>query len=342
MKYIFLSYFLIFFSCTNQENNIVKEELQSELVILSKAISVAPNSSENYLNRAKYFTSKDNLESALLDYKECVSLSPDNYKYHLYLANTYFEIAKYDITQYKYPNKAFIHVEKSLNIQPDYIPSLLLKAELHLSAINQEKEAFECLNRIINIDYNIPKAHLLKGYVYFKLGDNLKAMQFFYNSIDIDPTMEEAYLQLGLIFQQMEDSTALIHYRNVLKINPKNKLALFGIGSYYQESEQWNKSISAYIELLDYYPTYANAYYNIGFIHIKLGLYDIAVDDFSQAISFNPDFYEAYFSRGHCFETLGNVTNAELDYRKAILINSEYQYAKDALTALLKNNKNIK
>ena len=197
MKYIFLSYLLILFSCNNQENDNVTEELQSELIVLSKAISLSPHITENYLNRAKYFASKDNLESALLDYKECVSLSPDNYEYHYYLANTYFEIAKYDKAQYKYPNQAFIHVKKSLDIQPDYIPSLLLKGELHLSAINQEKEAFECLNRVISIDYNTPKAHLLKGYVYFKLGDNQKAMQFFYNTIDINPEMEEAYLIEG-------------------------------------------------------------------------------------------------------------------------------------------------
>ena len=51
------------------------------------------------------------------------------------------------------------------------------------------------------------------------------------------------------------------------KINPKNKLALFGVGSYYQETEQWNEAIKAYTHLLQTHPAYADAYYNIGFIN---------------------------------------------------------------------------
>ena len=117
---------------------------------------------------------------------------------------------------------------------------------------------------------------------------------------------------------------------------------MFGVGSYYQETEQWNKAIKAYTHLLQIYPSYADAYYNIGFIHIKLGLYDMASNDFSQAISFNPNFFEAYFSRGHCFETLGNIARAESDYRRAIEINRDYKNAIDALSALLKKNQQMK
>ena len=114
------------------------------------------------------------------------------------------------------------------------------------------------------------------------------------------------------------------------------------MGSYFQETEQWNEAIKAYTHLLQTHPAYADAYYNIGFVHIKLGLYDVASNDFSQAISFNPHFHEAYFSRGHCFETLGDIARAESDYRRAIEINQDYKNAKDALYALLKKNQQIK
>jgi len=341
MRFIFFISLFIFLCCNNQKQEKQKEPI-SELAILSQAISTSPNNPAHFVKRAEYFLSKDNLESALMDYKECVKFSPNNRNYHYKLAFLYFEIAKYDRIQHQYPDKAFSHVEKSLLLDPNHIPSLLLKGELHLAAISQEKEAIACLNQIIELDYNTPRAHLLKGYIYAKLGEQKKAMQYFHNAIDINPSLEDAYLQLGLIFQQRKDSIAVIYYRNVLKINPKNKLALFGLGSYYQETEQWNEAIKAYTHLLQIYPTYADAYYNIGFVHIKLGLYDVAANDFSQAISFNPNFYEAYFSRGHCFETLGDIARAELDYRRAIEINRDYKNAKDALYTLLKKNQQIK
>jgi len=341
MKFIFFISFFILLSCNNQRQQ-EKEKPRSELAILSQAISASPNTPVNFVKRAEYFLAKDNLESALMDYKECVKLSPTNGDYHYKLAFLYFEIAKYDKEQHQYPTKAFYHVEKSLQLARNHIPSLLLKSELLLAAISQEKEAITCLNQIIELDYNTPRAHLLKGYIYARLGEQEKAIQHFYNAIDINPSLEDAYLQLGLIFQQRKDSTAITYYRNVLKINPKNKLALFGLGSYYQKTEQWNEAIKAYTHLLQTHPTYADAYYNIGFVHIKLGLYDVASNDFSQAISFNPNFFEAYFSRGHCFETLGDIARAESNYRKAIEINRDYKNAIDALYDLLKKNQQMK
>ncbi len=341
MRFIFFISFFILLSCNNQKQE-KQEKPKSELAILSQTISTSPNNPEHFVKRAEYFLEKDNLESALMDYKECVKLSPDNGNYHYKLAFLYFEIAKYDRGKNQYPNKAFTHVEKSLQLTRDHIPSLLLKGELHLAAISQEKEAITCLNQVIELHYNTPRAHLLKGYIYARLGEQEKAIQHFYNAIDINPSLEDAYLQLGLIFQKRKDSTAVSYYRNVLKINSKNRLALFGVGSYYQETEQWNEAIKAYTHLLQIYPSYADAYYNIGFIHIKLGLYDMASNDFSQAISFNPNFFEAYFSRGHCFETLGNIARAESDYRRAIEINRDYKNAIDALSALLKKNQQMK
>ena len=341
MRFLLFISFIALLACNNQsEQGQVYPD--SELTILSKEIAKSPNNPQLFIKRAEYFLSENNLESALMDYKECVKLSPNNGQYHYQLALLYYEIAKVDRTKHQYPNKAFIHAGKSLTLIPNHIPSLLLKGELHLAAISQEKEAISYFNQVIELDYNTPKAHLLKGYIYAKLGEQDKAIQFFHNTVDIDPTQEEAYVQLGLIYQQRKDSTAVLYYQNTLKINPQNKMALFNLAKFYQDMEQWNEAIESYTHLLQIYPTYADAYYNIGFVHIKLGIYDVAANDFSQAISFNPDFFEAYYSRGHCYETLGDIARAESDYKKAIQIEDDYQNAKDALNALMKRNKQIK
>ncbi|MBC8266021.1 MAG: tetratricopeptide repeat protein [Flavobacteriales bacterium] len=314
---------------------------KSELALLSEDITKNPNNPSVFIKRAIYFEAKDNLEAALMDYKECVRLAPNNEQYHFKLASLYFEIAKIDRLKRQYPEKAFFHAEKSLKLNPNYIPSLILKGELHLIESNL-KESISPLNKVIELDYNSPKAHLLKGYIYSLLGEEDKAIQFFHNAIDIDVNLEDAYIQLGLIYQKNNDSTAVIYYKNTLRINPKNKLALYNLAKFYQDVKLWNESIKAYTHLLQLYPTYADGYYNIGFVHIKLGLYDIAANDFSQAISFNPAFFEAYFSRGHCFETLGDVYRAELDYKEALRINPDYQDAKDALKILYFNNQQIR
>jgi len=340
MRFLLLISFLVLFSC-NQKKEKKQVNPKSELALLSEDIINNPNNATLFVKRAAYFEEKGNFEAALMDYKECVKLQPKNADFHFKLASLYFEIAKFDRTKPQYPDKAFNQVEQALELNPNHISSLVLKGELYLIG-NKMKEAIKQLNMVIELDYNTSKAHLLKGYIYSSLQEEKKAIQFFHNATSINPSYEEAYIQLGLLHQKNNDSTAVLYYKNVLRINPKNKLALFNLAKFFQDSQRWNESIQTYTQLLQFYPTYADGYYNIGFVHIKLGLYDVAINDFAQAISFNSKFYEAYFSRGHCYETLGDIYRAELDYKKAININPDYQDAKDALANLYFKNNQIK
>ena len=339
MKVIFFLSFVVFIACNDKIEE--KQEQQSVLTLLSKEIALTPNNPELFVKRAEYFITENNLQSALVDYQQCLKLLPSNGHYHYKVAYLYYEIAKVDKTKQRYPEKALSHLEKALQLHSDSILVLLLKAELQL-VFSEPKKAILHLNQVIELDYNVPKAHLLKGYIYSALGDEVKAKQFFHNAIDIDVNYEEAYVQLGLIYQKKKDSTAVMFYKNVLRITPNNKLALFNLAKFYQDTEQWNYAIEYYTTLLQYYPTYSDAYYNLGFVHIKLGLYDIASKDFSQAISFNSNFFQAFYSRGHCYETLGDIYHAELDYKKAISINPSYDAAQVSLENLYTKNKQIK
>ena len=200
MRFLLFISFIVLLACNNHVEK-KQENPKSVLTLLSEDISNTPNNPALFVKRAEYFLSENNLESALMDYKECVKLSPENGGYHYEVAYLYYEIAKLDRTKQQYPEKALMHLEKTIALHTDTIPALLLKGELHL-AFNEVKGAIDCLNQVIELDYNIPKAHLLKGYIYSALGEEDRAIQFFHNAVTINPAQEDAYVQLGLIYQE--------------------------------------------------------------------------------------------------------------------------------------------
>ena len=77
MRFLIFIFFVSFFSCRNPE--VAKqEEPKSELSILSEAISRTPKDTDLLEKRAAWFLNNNNLESALMDYKECVKLAAKN------------------------------------------------------------------------------------------------------------------------------------------------------------------------------------------------------------------------------------------------------------------------
>ena len=80
MRFLLFISFIALLACNNQsEQGQVYPD--SELTILSKEIAKSPNNPQLFIKRAEYFLSENNLESALMDYKECVKLSPNNGQY---------------------------------------------------------------------------------------------------------------------------------------------------------------------------------------------------------------------------------------------------------------------
>ena len=85
MRFLSAIIFLAIFAC-NSNTEQTKEEVKTELVLLSEKIAESPDNPELFSKRAEYFITKDNFESALMDYKEAVELFPTNGHYHYKLA----------------------------------------------------------------------------------------------------------------------------------------------------------------------------------------------------------------------------------------------------------------
>ena len=123
------------------------------------------------------------------------------------------------------------------------------------------------------------------------------------------------------------------YYTNALKIKPNSEEAMYGLGLWYQDNQEFNKSIQFYTDIIQINPKNKNAHFNLGYIHHEyLKVYDQAIKHYTDAINADPNYAEAYYNRGLCYEYVGNITAAKEDYTKALqLRQNNYPHAKEGL-----------
>ena len=327
-----LLFLLLIFSCISPENN-----TKTDYELLCSKIEKEPTNTSFLFERAQYNINANNLESAIIDLKQCVQLDSVNPLFLYSIGEIYFLLSKDQRTNPKFPHFARDYITRSLEINPNNYKANASMGEL-LLAFHEFNNAIVYLNNSLLIEYNQSRTHMLLGYAYNQLDNKDNALNSFYNAISVDPEYKEAYVQLGQLMHKKKDTMAIEYYNNALKIDSLDEIVLYNKAVFYQDLLDWNKALESYAQLHSVNPFHSNGHYNLGFIHMELGLYDIAVNNFSDAIYSNSNFYEAYYSRGICFETLGNIMQAESDYKRAIEINSDYTFAIDALKQININN----
>lgn len=86
---------------------------------------------------------------------------------------------------------------------------------------------------------------------------------------DRDKTNDfQAYLKMGVNLNILgEKLKALEYYQKVLKIDPKNILALNNTANIYDDLGDYEKSESYWLELIGYYPTKPTFYRSLGYLY---------------------------------------------------------------------------
>jgi len=88
----------------------------------------------------------------------------------------------------------------------------------------------------------------------------------------------------------------------------------------HQQNGQWTDAISLYKDVLKAQPHNLQALFGIAEIAQKLNQNDTALSLFSQIINFNPHYLKAYQCRGYLLRTLGNPEGAIADFSAAIAL----------------------
>jgi tetratricopeptide (TPR) repeat protein len=332
-RFIFAALICIsIFSCggknkkTDETKAVVSDSLSPEIAALNAKIKADPENADLYDERAALLTEAGELDEALADIRTALNFDSTKAKYFLTLSDVYFAQGKI--------KNCKASIEKALKLDPEYADADLKYAELNLY-FKDYKTTMEYIAKALEVDKINAKAYFMKGMTYKETGDTAKAVAALQTAVDQDPEYYNAYIQLGLLFSTRKNPLAIDYFNNAIKLNAKSVEARYGLGMYYQETEDYDKAIIEYDSILRINPKYKYAHYNLGYIHlVYLKVYSQAVKHFSNAIICDPKYAEAYYNRGYCYELMGDVENAKLDYNKAIELKPNYEKPIDGLNRI--------
>ncbi len=310
---------VLFAACGNKKTNINDKNIAAELLTLNQKIESSPNDVELLNQRANYYIKHNEIDLALNDVSKAIKLDSTKSELYITLSDVFFAGGKF--------SNCRDAISKAILRDPSDMNAYVKLAELSLYYKDYE-ETLKNIDKALEIDRINPKAYFIRGFAHMEKGDTTRAIKNFMEATMQDPNYYDAYIELGLIYAHRHQKLAVDFYQNALKARPNSIEALYNLGMYYQENNEYDKAIVQYTTLLQFEPKNKLAPFNIGFIYLEhLSNYPKAVKYFTDAIRSDSTYVDAIYNRGLSYERMKDMKSARSDYSKALRINSEYEMA---------------
>ncbi|MCF8388044.1 MAG: tetratricopeptide repeat protein, partial [Bacteroidales bacterium] len=250
---VFINYGIVLFmilllvsSCgniDNKEKDKVSEQKPdtSRLAYLNREIRKDTANAELYNQRALYYIEQKQVNEALGDINTALQLDENNPDYYITLSDVYLAMGQ--------GVKCEDALEKALSYRPDDIDALLKMGELNF-ILQDYKDVVQYLNKVIELDQNNSTAYLIKGYSYLEGGDTSVAIKNFGLATEKDNDNYDAYMQLGLIYDAIDNKIAGDYYQNALRIKPESIEALYARALFLQNYENIEKAFELYEKII--------------------------------------------------------------------------------------------
>jgi len=298
---------------------------------LNQAIANNERDPDLYNQRAKFFLADKEFDKALKDINKAITLDDKNPDYYLTLSDIQLLMGQTD--------NCLTALNRAAALDPNSLDARLKMAQLYLILRNYNS-TFTVINELIALDSYNPRAYFLRAIAFMEKGDTAKAVGDLMKAVDQDQQYYEAYMQLGELFSIRNDALAEGYYLNALRVKPDNKEALYLLGLYYQNTEQFEKALQTYQHLCITAPGFRNAPFNKGYIYlVYLTDFPKAIEAFTEAIDIDPNYTDAFFNRGYAYELNDQPDLAYQDYKNTLKLDVNNPRAVERLNELDKSGK---
>ncbi|MDR1346425.1 MAG: tetratricopeptide repeat protein [Bacteroidales bacterium] len=284
-------------------------DMDKELAELCQQIDRHPDNAEYYYLRASYYYHHKQIEPALDDIRTAVKLNANDARFHVLFADLYFAQRETD--------QAEELLQKAIALDPNNNEARLKLSELYY-LLGMYDDCNTALDEAVKLKNHNPKAYLIRARCLKEQGDTTGYLRMLQLVLDQDPKETQAYLELGLYYQQQHNPLGITYYQNALQVEPNNKNVNFNLAQFYNDLGDTERAIEQYKVLLNIDPDYMPALNNLGYIYlVKESRYDEAIAMFSRVIEIDSTFITAVVNRAIAFEEKKEYDYARQDYRYA-------------------------
>ena len=173
--------------------------------------------------------------------------------------------------------------------------------------------------RALEVTDNNYTAHNNLGVALKEKGEVDSAILHYRESLRIFPLFSLAHANLGnALRSQGKVNEAIFHYQEALKARRNDEVAHHNLGIALAMKGQVDEAIAHFQESIRLYPYHPGSHLNLGLALAKQNRMDEAIACFSEAIRLKPAYPEALFSLGAAFDSQGKVEEALTYYQKAL------------------------
>lgn len=206
-------------------------------------------------------------------------------------------------------------IELALQFYPGSSGVILLQARSFLEAHKPQK-ALEIINQYEPNFQPDAEWFLVKGDIYNQLQQHEKAIQCYKKSLelitDTDKYFEsDVYLRIAYLYQKIDNYVKAIEYfKRVLDVMPEDEITLYEVAHCYNMMDDDDGGIEFLKNFLSRNIYSATAFVLLGeFFHNK-GLYEKALDAYEYAIAINKDYAQAYINKAETYIELEQYEDA--------------------------------
>jgi len=166
-------------------------------------------------------------------------------------------------------------------------------------------------------------------------GDYQSAVEALKRAIQIDPTFQPAYYNLGLVLYQVGKSVLAAHYfQEALKLSPTDLQAQRGLGLAYIAQEKYDRAAQLFQDLLRTTPDDVTVKLQLGRCYLAQGKPRQAIPLLEEAAAARPDQPQVHLYLGQGLAAAKRVVEAEMSLGRALRLQPDLEPAKLVLLKL--------
>lgn len=266
------------------------------------------NNLYNFLGVCDALESK--VEDAIISFKKCIEINPNNYDAHFNLALNLEKINPEN-------PKINFHFQQSL-LSNDY--NKFLTYGLHLQRKNNV-DAEKYLLKALNLDETKPIAYIALLDFYISKKRFNEGLKIGFKALSNFISHEGIFYNLGLIHQKLKkNNLALENYNKVIELNKNHADTYNNIGLIYYRLKNYTLAEENLEKSLKLKPNSVAALNNLGSVYMKNKKILDSLRCFKNSLQLDKKNSQIYNNLGQIFKSINNYNLSEKFYKKAIQI----------------------
>jgi tetratricopeptide (TPR) repeat protein len=182
---------------------------------------------------------------------------------------------------------------------PGKIEKLCQRARQAISAREWDK-AKQSYLMALGLKSDMPDVHYGLATVYFQLQEFTSAVHHFREVVRLDPLRAGAHVNLGAVLNLLGNyDEAVGALRKGIQLDPQRVEGYYNLGLVHRKKGQVDLAIQAYREALRLNPRMADAHLNIANLYLEKGQPKAAIQHYDQALELRPGWDKAFDGKAH-------------------------------------------